>query len=276
MTIEALPQLVPQVCRIAAQAGQEIVAVRQAGYEVFEKPDRSPVTTADLEAHRKIAAGLKELDLPWPVLSEEAVEPVPWERRRDWETYWLVDPLDGTREFLRESPEFTVNIALVHRHQPVLGVIGAPALGLLYYAHRGGGARRQDAQGMAEAIRCRAFPKTELPVVAASRRHAGPHVKPLLERLEPYQERRIGSSLKSCRIAEGSVDLYPRHGPTHEWDTAAAQCIVEEAGGSILDWQLQPLRYNRGSSLINPSFLVLGDRRHDWAALLDGLPNAPA
>ncbi len=276
MDSETLQRLLPTVRHIAENAGREIMAVRQAGYEVFEKPDRSPVTTADLAAHREIAAGLKDLDSPWPILSEEASAPAPWAMRRDWETYWLVDPLDGTRELLRGGLEFTVNIALIHRHRPVLGVIGAPALGLLYYARCDGGAWREDSLGMEEAIRCRGFPEADLPVVAASRRYSGPQVTQLLERLGPHQERRIGSSLKSCRIAEGSVDMYPRYGPTHEWDTAAAQCIVEEAGGNILDWSLQPLRYNRKSSLINPSFLVFGDRRYDWAALLDGLPNVSA
>ena len=136
---------------------------------------------------------------------------------------------------------------------------------------KGGGAWGVDPSGVARALHCRAYPTQSLPKVAASRRYAGPQIQGLLANLGPNQEFRIGSSLKSCRVAEGSLDVYPRYGPTSEWDTAAAQCIVEEAGGAILDWNLRPLSYNRKSSLINPSFLVVGDGAHGWAAVLQGL-----
>ena len=264
-----LARLLPKVRHVAIDAGARILEVCRTGYEVYEKTDRSPVTTADLAAHQCIFERLKALDERWPVLSEESPALPTWEIRRDWDTYWLVDPLDGTRELLRQSKEFTVNIALIHRQRPVLGVIGVPALDLLYYAHRGGGAWRAQQEEKPVIIHSRPFPTDGSSVVAVSFSHARPEVQQFLMRLGPHQEKRVGSSLKSCQVAEGSLDLYPRRGSTHEWDTAAAQCIVEEAGGRILDWKLQPLRYNMKENLINPPFLVIGDPDYDWASLLD-------
>ena len=276
MDSEQLARLLPEVRQVAVDAGARILEVRRTGYEVREKADRSPVTTADLAAHQCIVERLEARDEPWPILSEESPTLPSWESRRGWDTYWLVDPLDGTRELLRQSKEFTVNIALVHRQQAVLGVIGAPALNLLYYAHRGGGAWRMRGEDPPATIRSRSYPTDGTSVVAASFSHARPEVRQFLRRLGPHREKRVGSSLKSCQVAEGSLDLYPRCGSTHEWDTAAAQCIVEEAGGRLLDWKLQPLRYNRRENLINPPFLVIGDPGHDWAALLNGTPETDA
>lgn len=272
MTPEKLAQLLPEIRQVAIDAGARILEVCSTGYEVHEKADRSPVTTADLAAHQCIFERLEALDERWPVLSEETPSQPSWETRQEWETYWLVDPLDGTRELLRQSKEFTVNIALIHQQQPVLGVIGAPALGLLYYAHRGGGAWRVRQEEEPATIHSRPYPVDGSSVIAISFSHARPEVQKLLRRLGPHQEKRVGSSLKSCQVAEGSLDLYPRCGPTSEWDTAAAQCIVEEAGGQLLDWELQPLRYNGKESLINPPFLVIGDPDYGWAPLVDGLP----
>lgn len=276
MDSEQFARLLPEVRQVAIDAGERILEVCRTGYEVYEKADRSPVTTADLAAHECIFERLEVLGDRWPVLSEENPTLPTWETRRDWDTYWLVDPLDGTRELLRQSKEFTVNIALIHQQQPVLGVIGAPALGLLYYAHRAGGAWRIQEGKEPVTIHSRPFPADGSSVVAVSFSHARPEVQRFLRRLGPHQEKRVGSSLKSCQVAEGSLDLYPRYGSTHEWDTAAAQCIVEEAGGHLLDWKLQPLRYNMKADLINPSFLVIGDPNHDWAALLNGEPQTDA
>ena len=276
MDSEQLARLLPEVRQVTLDAGARILDVCRTGYEVYEKADRSPVTTADLAAHQCILDRLTGLGERWPVLSEETPDLPSWETRRGWETYWLVDPLDGTRELLKQSKEFTVNIALIHRQQSVLGVIGAPALGLLYSAHRGGGVWRAQNEENPVIIRSRPLPVDGSSVVAVSFRHARPEVQQFLRRLGPHQEKRVGSSLKSCQVAEGSLDLYPRYGSTHEWDTAAAQCIVEEAGGKILDWGLRPLRYNGKPSLINPHFLVVGDPHHDWAALLGGAPKAEA
>lgn len=270
MDSEQLARLLPEVRQIAIDAGASILEVRRAGYEVYEKTDRSPVTTADLAAHQCIFERLEALDERWPVLSEENPAPTPWETRRNWDTYWLVDPLDGTRELLRQSDEFTVNIALIHRQQPVLGIIGAPALDLLYHAHRDGGAWRVQGEKPPTAIHSRSYPTDGTSVVAVSFSHARPEVQRFLRRLGPHREKRVGSSLKSCQVAEGSLDLYPRCGSTHEWDTAAAQCIVEEAGGQLVDWALRPLRYNRRENPINPPFLVIGDPEYSWAPLLEG------
>ena len=276
MDSEQLARLLPEVRQVAIDAGARILEVCRTGYEVHEKSDRSPVTTADLAAHQCIFERLEALDERWPVLSEENPALPSWETRREWETYWLVDPLDGTRELLRQSKEFTVNIALIHQQQAVLGVIGAPALNLLYYAHRGGGTWRIHGEEAPAAIHSRPYPTDGSSVVAISFSHARPEVQQFLRRLGPHREKRVGSSLKSCQVAEGSLDLYPRCGSTNEWDTAAAQCIVEEAGGRLLDWKLQPLRYNGKESLINPSFLVIGDPDHDWASLLNGVPETDA
>lgn len=262
--------LLPQVIRLARAAGRAIRAVDRAGYEVFEKPDRSPVTTADFAAHRVIEAGLAALDPARPALSEEGGIP-PWRERRHWTEYWLVDPLDGTRELLARRPEYTVNIALLQDGRPALGVVYAPALDELYYACRDGGAWRVDGGGEPRPARSRVCPAGTPLKVAARHRYASPPVRTLLERLAPVAEFRLGSSLKSCRVACGELDLYPRHGPTSEWDTAAAQCVVEEAGGCMLDWRGRALRYNRGPSLRNPPFLAAGDPARDWAALTAGL-----
>jgi len=151
MNSEELARLLPQVCALAQAAGEAILEVLKSGYEVYEKADRSPVTTADLVAHQKIEEGLQNLGETWPLLSEESGD-VSWETRRQWETYWLVDPLDGTREVLRGSLEFTVNIALIYQHESVLGVIGVPDLGRCYYAHRGGGADRKGRRGRPEPV----------------------------------------------------------------------------------------------------------------------------
>ena len=262
--------LLPPAIRLARAAGRAIRAVERAGYEVYEKPDRSPVTTADLAAHRAIEAGLAALDPALPALSEEGAIP-PWSERRHWAEYWLVDPLDGTRELLARRPEYTVNIALVRDGRPALGVVHAPALDELYYACRGGGAWRVDGGGEPRPVRSRSRPSGTPLKVAARSRYAGPQVRTLLERLAPVEEFRLGSSLKSCRVACGELDLYPRHGPTSEWDTAAAQCVLEEAGGCLLDWRGRPLRYNRRPSLRNPPFLAAGDPGRDWAALTAGI-----
>ena len=270
MDAESLAKILPQVRLIVEEAGACILELLKSGYEVYEKLDRSPVTTADLAAHECIAEGLPQIAGSLPLVSEEA-KPAPWRVRKQWETYWLIDPLDGTRELLKGSPEFTVNIALIHQHRPLLGVIGVPALGLIYYAYCGGGAFRCEEGKPDCAIGVRLAPKDASFTVAARHHFAGAQIRCLMDRIGAYQEKRIGSSLKSCRVAEGSLDLYPRHGPTSEWDTAAAQCILEEAGGWLMDWELRPLRYNCKPSLLNPSFLAVGDRCYDWPRLLEGL-----
>ncbi len=253
---------------IAQRAAQAILAVYESEFAVASKDDRSPLTEADLAANRLIVAALRELTPQLPVLAEESAA-VDWNERSCWQRYWLVDPLDGTREFVKRNGEFTVNIALIDGHEPVLGVVQTPVTGELACAWRGGGAWLSNpAAGIApRRIATRARPATLL--VAGSRSHASERESELLARLGPCEKWPLGSSLKFVRIAAGEADLYIRLGPTSEWDTAAGQCVLEEAGGAVLDFAGQPLRYNARASLINGDFLALGDRRADWRLLME-------
>lgn len=254
--------LLEPVVALAHEAGRRIMAIYEGGFSVAEKADRTPLTEADMAAHRTIVEGLRPLTPDIPVLSEESAE-IPYEERVRWDTYWLIDPLDGTREFIKRNGEFTVNIALVRAHEPVLGVVHAPALDLTYHACRGGGAWRQAGDTPPERIRVRPFRPGRI-VVAGSRSHAGERLRAYCEALGPHELVSMGSALKSCLVAEGRADVYPRFGPTSEWDTAAAQCVVEEAGGRVTDAAGRPLRYNAKASLLNPDFLVFGDPAGPW------------
>jgi len=244
------------ILKLAENAGQAILQTyEQKDLDLTLKPDLSPLTRADSIAHELITAGLNALQPALPVLSEES-KLIAYEERQQWITYWLVDPLDGTKEFLKRNGQFTTNIALVQRGEPVLGVIHAPALGLSYYAAKGHGAYKKRASGSPVAITVRRG-LTGPPRVAVSRSHSSEALPQFLEALQEYEELSIGSSLKFCLIAEGTADLYPRLGPTMEWDTAAGQCIVETAGGSVTDLQGNRLRYNK-RSLFNPHFVASG------------------
>ncbi|AHK80216.1 3'-5'-bisphosphate nucleotidase [Ectothiorhodospira haloalkaliphila] len=271
MTLDehSLERLLNNTCRIAREAGAAIMAIYGQGFDVMEKADRTPLTEADMAAHRHIVQGLGELTPEIPILSEESTQ-IPFGERSQWSSYWLVDPLDGTREFIKRNGEFTVNIALIHDHEPVLGVVFCPALDLLYSAARGLGAhRRRSAADAAEPIRVNTGQR--VPVIAGSRSHGTERMQALLERVGEHELISMGSSLKFCLVAEGKADLYPRLGPTSEWDTAAAQCVVCEAGGQVTDIHMQPLRYNTKDSLLNPEFLVIGDTNRNWAQYLEGL-----
>jgi 3'(2'), 5'-bisphosphate nucleotidase len=260
--------LLEPVIDLARDAGRRIMDVyHQTGrFDITHKQDSTPLTEADIAAHTAIDAGLSILDPTIPVLSEESAE-IPFSERQTWECYWLVDPLDGTREFIKRNGEFTVNIALIEQHQAVLGVVYVPVSGLCYFAVRGQGAYKQPANAPAQRIQARPWNGGTLTVVG-SRSHAGPSLQGFLGRLPDYELISMGSALKSCLVAEGQADIYPRFGPTSEWDTAAAQCVVEEAGGALTDTHLQPLFYNTKASLINPDFLVFGDRSYDWSKYL--------
>jgi 3'(2'), 5'-bisphosphate nucleotidase len=265
--------LLLEVGMLARQAGEAIMAVYREDFDVELKSDHSPLTAADLAAQKVIAAGLARIDPLLPVVSEEASQ-LPWEQRRQWSRYWLVDPLDGTREFIKRNGEFTVNIALIEDGRTVLGVVLAPVSEELFVAARGHGAWWQ-VQRDAEWERISTRPLANPPVAAGSRSHGGSSEMTLRRLLgEEYQLYPLGSSLKFCLIARGSADVYLRRGPTSEWDTAAAQCVLEEAGGAVLDLSGQPLHYNRGESLLNPEFLAVGDAGIDWSARLReaGLP----
>jgi 3'(2'), 5'-bisphosphate nucleotidase len=266
MTAAALQQLLAPVREIARAAGEKIVEIYNCDFRVEHKEDKSPLTEADMAAHDTIVAGLAALTPELPVLSEESAA-LPFAERARWRRYWLVDPLDGTREFVKRNGEFTVNIALVEEHVPVLGVILVPVTGLCYFAARGSGAYRAEPGGTAVAIRVRPLDPSHV-IVAGSRSHAGGTLAGFLENLGRHELISMGSSLKSCLVAEGRADVYPRLGPTSEWDTAAAHCIVEEAGGRVTDTAMRPLRYNTKESLLNPDFFVSGDPAQNWSRYL--------
>ena len=262
-----LPNLARSCCALARAAGAAIMQVYAGDFAVEHKDDHSPLTAADLAAHRVIVDGLRELTPDLPVLSEESAEHAGWAERRQWTRYWLVDPLDGTREFVKRNGEFTVNIALIANHRPVLGVVYAPALDELYWAADGGYAQFALASQSGEL---RTRPRATPLLVAGSRSHGDPRTQAALAKLGPLTLVPLGSSLKFCRAARGEVDLYIRYGPTSEWDTAAGQCVLEQAGGRVLRMDGSTLDYNAKESLLNPDFLACGDPAVDWAALLRG------
>ena len=261
----ATDELLDALCGVARRAGAAIMDVYgNEDVAVELKNDRSPLTAADRAAHGIIRDALAKLEPRWPLLSEESpAEEVT--ARRGWPRYWLVDPLDGTKEFLKRNGEFTVNIALVDGHRAVLGVVFAPALDLLYFGAEGRGAWRAVAGGRPEPIRVRVPPADPLRVVG-SRSHASGELGAFLQRLGPCELKPMGSSLKICLVAAGDADIYPRFGPTSEWDTAAAQAILEAAGGRMIDLAGQPLRYNSRADLLNPFFLAECDNRRNWLA----------
>ena len=249
------------VIALAHRAAARILAVYDsAAFEdeaaIRQKDDRSPLTAADLASHRCIVDGLAELTPGLPVLSEESAT-VEIAARRGWQRFWLVDPLDGTREFIKRNGEFTVNIALVEAGVAVFGVIQQPVTGALWHGVPGCGAFRR-TEGGELALRTR-VPAARPLRVAASRSHRDARTQALLDALPAHETLACGSSLKFCRIAEGEIDLYPRFGPTSEWDTAAGQAILEAAGGAVLDPRGRPFRYNQREGLLNGDFVALGD-----------------
>lgn len=246
---------------IAQRAGESILSFYGQPMPAEKKADDSPLTLADLAAHRVIVEGLRDLDSAIPVLSEESSE-TDILHRLSWETLWVVDPMDGTKEFIKQTGEFTVNIALVRSGVPHLGLVYVPAKKLLYWAEAEMGAFKQAEGGAVERIQTRK-PHADALDIVASRDHAGPMVADLLHRFPTAQTRSMGSSLKFCLVAEGMADLYLRDVPTMEWDTAAAQCVVEQAGGCVQDLEGQTLSYNR-ENLRNPSLITMGDPSFDW------------
>ena len=255
--------LVEGAIAIARAAAAAILEIYDGEFEVERKADASPLTAADMAAHHVIVDGLARLTPDIPVLSEESAHEVDAAQRRGWERLWLVDPLDGTREFVKRNGEFTVNIALVHQGAPAMGVVQAPVGGQVWHAVRGELAYRRDGH-RDSVLRARA-PATAPLRVAASRSHRDARTQAVLDRMGPIEEVALGSSLKFCRIAEGGLDVYPRFGPTSEWDTAAAQCVLHAAGGALLAADTgKPFRYNRRESLLNGDFIALGDPDLPW------------
>jgi 3'(2'), 5'-bisphosphate nucleotidase len=219
---------------------------------VREKDDRSPVTLADEVAHEILLAGLGRLDPATPVVSEEA-EAAGYETRREWRRFWLVDPLDGTKEFIKRRAEFTVNVALIEDGEPVFGVVLAPALDLLYWAVKGGGAWREEQGGAAERIYSTAHPPGTPLIVVESLSHPSPELEEYLKTIPVARRVKAGSSLKFCWVADGRADVYPRLGPTMEWDVAAGDCVFRQSGRD--GERPSPLTYNK-PDLRNPSFVV--------------------
>lgn len=237
--------------------------------DVEHKADNSPLTQADLAAHHLIENGLRQLTPDIPLLSEESAG-ISFDIRSKWNQYWLVDPLDGTREFIKRNGEFTVNIAFIQDQKPILGVVYAPVMDLLYYADENG-AYKQEGMNPPVAIHVRNLVAEDI-IIAGSRSHSDARLQCFIENIEkklsPVKLIPMGSSLKICMVAEGLADLYPRLGLTSEWDTAAAQCVLERAGGELKDTQGNRLLYNRKDSLLNPEFFACGAGTHNWRQYL--------
>lgn len=266
MDSERLKEFEQPVIDLARAAGEQILRVYNTTFKVTEKVDHSPVTDADIAANNVITGGLRQLTPDIPILSEEG-KSVDFEQRRRWKYLWLIDPLDGTREFVKRNDEFSVNIALIEEHSSVLGVVYAPVKDHVYYASRGNGSYKQEQDEKPRAIHVNKT-SSKVPVIAGSRSHSNKKFTDYLDQLGEYSLLTLGSSLKACMVAEGKADLYPRFGPTSEWDTAASQCILEQAGGALTTIDMRPLRYNTQESLINPSFFAYGDRNRNWAHYL--------
>jgi 3'(2'), 5'-bisphosphate nucleotidase len=274
-----LHSLLPQLVELSRQAGREILTIYNSNFEVQHKADHSPLTLADLRAHATLVAGLRALTPQIPILSEEASD-IPYAERSQWSSHWLVDPLDGTREFVSRNGEFTVNVALIEQHRPVLGVVHVPTRDVTFSGVLQLGAWKQTADAPPASIQVQRPAARPLRVVS-SRSHGadapgefertlGPYT--LVKTLGPYTLVKIGSSLKFCIVAEGAADLYPRLGNTSEWDTAAGQAVLEAAGGSVTDLQGRVLRYNTRAELLNPHFVAYADESRNWCELLRPAP----
>ncbi len=242
------------VIAIAEQAGQAILAIYQqdnAAFNITGKADDSPLTAADLAAHKLIVNALSELTPSLPILSEEAAD-ISWDIRQTWQRYWLVDPLDGTKEFIKRNGEFTVNIALIDNGEPILGVIHAPVLNKTYYASKGEGAFVKTNKGVMAA---KVSTPGEVIRVVGSRSHPSPELAGYLAQFPQHDMVPVGSSLKFCLVAEGTADVYPRFGPTMQWDTGAGHIIALEAGASVSFTGIANKVYQR-ENLRNPPFIV--------------------
>ncbi len=259
-------ELIDPVVALAIDGGDRILEVYATDFDVQSKADESPLTQADLASNNTIVAGLRSLTPEIPIITEEDGLPS-FAERSQWTRYWLIDPLDGTKEFVNRNGEFTVNIALIEDHRPVLGVVHVPVHNKTYIGCAGYGAELRDADGSSREIHVSDAASTPVRVVG-SRSHRSTSLDAYLERLGDYDLVSMGSSLKFCVIAEGGADIYPRLGLTSEWDTAAAQAVVEQAGGSVVGLDGKALSYNAKEDILNPWFFVIGAADRDWLALL--------
>lgn len=264
---EPTEKLIQPVRDIASEAGEAIMEVYKSLGEVETKSDGSPVTEADHRAHRVIVDRLAALTPDIPILSEESAQ-APYAERRRWTEFWLVDPLDGTREFINQRGEFTVNIALIRGGRPVLGVVGIPARDAFYWGSEGGAFRQRD-RAEPERIHVAHY-SAGVPRVVASRSHASPETAQFIDEVKEARGdcelKSMGSALKICLVAEGEADVYPRLGPTSEWDIAAAHSVLAAAGGRLTTARGEAIQYNK-ENILNPWFVAAGESDFDWLAI---------
>lgn len=247
--------MLPDVIKIADEASEKVLQIYQSDFKVNYKADHSPITAADIASHDIIVKGLRNISRDIPILSEEGAE-IPWEERKTWRRFWLIDPIDGTKDFTQRTGEFTVNIAMIEEGEPVMGVVTAPALKEAFWGIKGEGAHMRDRMGRVHRIRV-VEPKDKLRVVA-SKNHLNEETRAFIATLGAHETVQAGSSLKFCRIAEGHADIYPRMGPTSEWDTAAAHAVLLAAGGKVQTPEGQPLVYGK-ENILNPNFIAAGN-----------------
>jgi 3'(2'), 5'-bisphosphate nucleotidase len=266
MPDDAHPDLLELAKDVAIEAGKAVLEVyEKRDFDAYQKDDDSPVTSADYLANDIINKRLSEATPDIPILSEENKH-ASLDERKHWARYWLIDPIDGTQEFIARSGDFAVNIALIENNEPAIGVIFWPPGQSMYYAQKGKGAFKSTPEGDKPiSVRKLTDPKSSVVMIAISRRQSREKVLNRMCTKRIYNMLPLGScSLKACFIAEGKADIFMRIGITGEWDTGASQCIVSEAGGSITTANFEPLTYNRRHSLENPDFVVMGDQRVPW------------
>ena len=254
--------LLLQVCNTAIKAGEEILKYYEKNIEVTHKEDSSPLTKADLASNKIIMNALQQLDRTIPILSEESL--VEWKERKNWTKYWLVDPLDGTKEFIKQNGEFTVNIALIENNKPILGVIFTPVKFDLYFAQKNYGSYKINSSSklinLQEAVKIFVANQSSIKRIIGSRSHSNQTFDSWVNQNFPNSEIvQAGSSLKFCLVAEGAADIYPRFGPTSEWDIAAGHIIVNEAGGRVNTFENTEINYNQKEDLLNPQFYAIGN-----------------
>ncbi|MFC0703451.1 3'(2'),5'-bisphosphate nucleotidase [Marinobacter persicus] len=247
--------ILTDVIRIADEASERVLHIYQSDFKVHFKEDQTPITAADLAANEIIVKGLRRIAPDIPIVSEESPE-TPWEERKHWRRFWLIDPIDGTKDFTQRSGEFTINIAMIEDGEPVMGVVVAPALKEAFWGVKGEGAYKRDRSGKAHRIRVAEL-RDSLRVVA-SKNHLNEETRAFIARLGPHETVQAGSSLKFCRLAEGHADIYPRMSPTSEWDTAAAHAVLLAAGGKVQTPDGKPLKYGK-ENIENPFFIAAGN-----------------
>ncbi|RBW48277.1 3'(2'),5'-bisphosphate nucleotidase CysQ [Marinobacter sp. F3R11] len=247
--------ILPEVIKVADEASTKVLHVYQSDFKVSYKEDESPITAADIASHDIIVKGLRAISRDIPILSEESAL-APWEERKHWRRFWLIDPIDGTKDFTQRTGEFTVNIAMIEDGVPVMGVVTAPALKEAFWGIRGEGAYKRDRTGQIHRIRVSEPRETKR--VVASKNHLNDETRAYIETLGEHETVQAGSSLKFCRIAEGHADIYPRMGPTCEWDTGAAHAVLLAAGGNVRALDGKSLQYGK-EDVLNPHFIAAGN-----------------